>query len=219
MSSEIAIEKLDARPQRVARAEVQLVEQLRAGSQQAYACLLEQYEHPIYNLVMRLVGNPHDASDVTQEVFIKVYRGIKGFNGNSNLRTWIYRIALREAANWRRWWLRRRYNRTVSLDLLDPEDGETRVFERALKDKAPNPAELVMHAELEARLQAALRTLPLKYRTAVVLRDVEEFSYEEIASTLHISIGTVKSRILRGRELLRDKLRGVLEKERASGGM
>jgi RNA polymerase sigma-70 factor (ECF subfamily) len=219
MSSEIASEKLEARPQWVATAEVQLVEQLRAGSQQAYVRLLEQYEHPIYNLVMRLVGNPHDASDVTQEVFIKVYRGIKGFNGNSNLRTWIYRIALREAANWHRWWLRRRYNRTVSLDLLDPEDGETRVFERALKDKAPNPAELVMHAELEARLQAALRTLPLKYRMAVVLRDVEDFSYEEIASTLHISIGTVKSRILRGRELLRNKLKGVLEKERASGGM
>ncbi len=210
MSSELAIEKMGARPQWLAAAEGELVEQLRAGSQSAYARLMEQFEHPIYNLMLRMLGDPHDAGDVTQEVFIKVFRGIGGFNGESNLRTWIYRIALREAANWHRWWTRRRLNRTVSLDLVDPSDGETRVYENLLRDDGPDPSAQAIRAELETRIQAALRTLPVKYRTAVVLRDVEEFSYEEIASTLHISLGTVKSRILRGRELLRAKLKNLL---------
>ncbi len=212
MSSEIAVEKFAAKPQWMP-AEMDLVEQLRAGSQTAYVRLVERYEHPIYNVMLRMLGNPHDAGDVTQEVFIKIYRGIHGFNGDSNLRTWIYRIALREAANWRRWWLRRRYNRTVSLDLVDPEDGETPVFENRLRDGSPDPAEQLMHSEMETRLQAALKTLPVKYRMAVILRDVEDFSYEEIATTLHISLGTVKSRILRGRELLREKLKVLLEQE------
>lgn len=211
MSSEMAVEKMGEASHWTPPMEGELVQQLRAGSQAAYVCLVGQFEHSIYNLMLRLLGNPHDAADMTQEVFIKVYRGINRFNGDSNLRTWIYRIALREAANWHRWWVRRRLNRTVSLDLVDPEDGETRVFENVLKDHAPTPPERVMRAEFEARLQAALRTLPVKYRMAVVLRDVEEFSYEEIAATLHISIGTVKSRILRGRELLRDKLRSLLD--------
>ena len=213
MSSEIAMEKLATRPQWVNAAEGELVEQLRAGSQTAYVSLVNQFEHSIYNLMLRMLGDPHDAGDVTQEVFIKVFRGINGFNGDSNLRTWIYRIALREAANWRRWWLRRRYNRTVSLDLVDPEDGETRVYENLLRDESSSPAEHVLRGELEARLQSALRSLPVKYRMAVILRDVEDFSYEEIAATLHISLGTVKSRILRGRELLRDKLKALFEKE------
>lgn len=216
MSSEIAIEKLGTPQRWVSVAETEMLEQLRAGSQEAFVRLVEQFEHPIFNLLLRMVGNPHDAADITQEVFIKIYRGIHGFNGDSNLRTWVYRIALREAANWHRWWLRRRYNRTVSLDLVDPEDGETFVFENLLKDHHPTPPEMVLHAELESRLQSALRTLPVKYRMAVVLRDVEEFSYEEIATTLHISIGTVKSRILRGRELLREKLKTLLAKEQRS---
>lgn len=213
MSSEMAVEKIGEAPRWNPSAEGQLVEQLRAGSQAAYVHLVGQFEHSIYNLLYRLLGNPHDAADVTQEVFIKIYRGIGRFNGDSNLRTWIYRIAIREAANWHRWWVRRRYNRTVSLDLVDPGDGETPVFENVLKDHAPIPSERVMRLELQARLQAALRTLPMKYRMAVLLRDVEDFSYEEIASTLHISIGTVKSRILRGRELLRDKVRTLLDAE------
>jgi RNA polymerase sigma-70 factor, ECF subfamily len=216
MSSEMAVEKIGEAPQWAPPAEGQFVEQLRAGSQAAYVSLVERFEHPIYNLMFRLLGNPHDAADVTQEVFVKVYRGIKRFKGDSNLRTWIYRIAIREAANWHRWWLRRRSNQSVSLDLVDPEDGETRVYENLLRDPRPTPAEWVMRSEMEARLQAALRTLPVKYRMAVLLRDVEEFSYEEIASTLHISPGTVKSRILRGRELLRDKLRTLLEPNRLS---
>lgn len=213
MSSEIAIEKLATRPQWVNAAEGELVEQLRAGSQAAYVSLVNQFEHSIYNLMLRMLGDPHDAGDVTQEVFIKVFRGINGFNGDSNLRTWIYRIALREAANWRRWWVRRRYNRTVSLDLVDPEDGETRVYENLLRDNSSSPADQLLRGELEARLQSALKSLPIKYRMAVVLRDVEDFSYEEIATTLHISLGTVKSRILRGRELLRDKLKTLFGKD------
>ncbi|MFI5173507.1 MAG: sigma-70 family RNA polymerase sigma factor [Terriglobia bacterium] len=216
MSSEMAVEKIGEAPQWTPSLEGQFVEQLRTGSQAAYVRLVEQFEHPIYNLMFRLLGNPHDAADVTQEVFVKIYRGINRFNGDSNLRTWIYRIAIREAANWHRWWLRRRYNRTVSLDLVDPEDGETRVFENVLRDPMPIPSERAMRSEMEARLQAALRTLPVKYRMAVLLRDVDEFSYEEIACTLHISIGTVKSRILRGRELLRNKLRTLLDPHRLS---
>lgn len=215
MSSGIAVDKLGARPGWFAADEA-LVEQLRAGSQEAYVCLVEHYQHSIYNLTLRLLGNPHEAADVTQEVFIKIYRGIHGFNGDSNLRTWIYRIAVHEAANWRRWWLRHRGNRTVSLDLVDPEDGETRVFDNLLADKAPIPSDRVMHAELESHLQAALGTLPIKYRTAVILRDVEGLSYEDIASTLHVSIGTVKSRILRGRDILRDKLKRLMVKEQVS---
>lgn len=218
MSSGIAVDKFSARPSWIA-ADEELVEQLRAGSQEAYTYLVEHYQHSLYNLTLRLLGNPHEAADVTQEVFIKIYRGIHGFNGDSNLRTWIYRIAVHEAANWRRWWLRHRGNRTVSLDLVDPEDGETRVFDNLLPDHAPLPSDQVMHAELESRLQAALNSLPIKYRTAVILRDVEGLSYEDIASTLHISIGTVKSRILRGRDLLRDKLKSLMARERSSEGL
>ncbi|MDD5542079.1 MAG: sigma-70 family RNA polymerase sigma factor [Acidobacteriia bacterium] len=212
MSSDLAFEKLEAAPRWVS-GETELVAQLQAGSQEAYAHLVDRFEHTIYNLMLRMLGNPHDAADVTQEVFIKIFRGIRGFNGDANLRTWIYRIALREAANWHRWWLRRHFNRTVSLDLTDSEDGETRIFENVVEDHRPLPSERLLHAELEARIQSALRTLPIKYRSAVVLRDLEEFSYEEIARTLHISVGTVKSRILRGRELLKRKLKTLLDKE------
>lgn len=212
MSSGLAIEKLEAAPRWVS-GEAEFVAQLQAGSQEAFAHLVERFEHSIFNLMLRMLGNPHDAADVTQEVFIKIFRGIRGFNGDANLRTWIYRIALREAANWHRWWLRRRFNRTVSLDLVDPADGDTRIFENRIEDQRLTPSETLLHAELEARIQSALKTLPVKYRTAVVLRDLEEFSYEEIAKTLHISTGTVKSRILRGRELLKKKLKTLLDKE------
>jgi RNA polymerase sigma-70 factor (ECF subfamily) len=185
-----------------------VIAELKAGSEEAYSWLIGQFHQPIYGLVYRIVNDPSDAADVTQDVFLKVFRGMKHFHGESSLKTWIYRIALHEAANRRRWWFRHKAQETP----IDPiASGEFEYSgEERLVDPGESPFEKFAHTEVRAAVEQALQQVPEPYRTALVLRDLEDMSYEEIAEVLAISLGTVKSRITRGRNALRKKLAGYV---------
>jgi RNA polymerase sigma-70 factor (ECF subfamily) len=157
--------------------------------------------------VYRIVNDSADAADTTQDVFLKVFRGMKSFHGGSSLKTWIYRIALHEAANRRRWWFRHKAKET-SIEPTEsdgPSPGEN-AMQVALTDRADSPFDNVAHREVQKRVDEELRKVPEPYRTTLILRDLEEMSYEEIAEVLEISLGTVKSRLTRGREALRQRL-------------
>ncbi len=185
-----------------------LVTALCQGADDAYEILLQRYQQPVYNLVYRLTNDPSDASDIVQEVFLKVFKNIGNFRGNSSLKTWIYRIAVNEAYNHRRWFSRHQ-RREVALG---PEEG-LRTYADSLADPSRTPFDQAADHETFALVEAALDKLNPKFRAVVVLRDIEDLSYEEIATVLDVSIGTVKSRILRGREALRKILEGRLEPE------
>jgi RNA polymerase sigma-70 factor (ECF subfamily) len=181
-----------------------IVAELKAGSEDAYAWLIGEFHQPIYSLVYRILTDPVDAADTTQEVFLKVFRGIKHFHGQSSLKTWIYRIAVHEASNRRRWWFRHKAKET-SMEPLDntPESSSVRA---ALIDESQSPFDCAAHEEVRARVERELRRIPEPYRSTVILRDLEDMSYEEIAEVLEISLGTVKSRLTRGREALKRRL-------------
>ena len=176
-----------------------LLNELQAGEAAAYEKLLRRYQNPVYNLAWRLLNDPTDAADVTQEVFLKVFRNLAGFRGQSSLRTWIYRIAVNEAHNRRRWLFRHRRGETGLDEFFD--DAGAR--ERPLVDDTESPFDFAMNREAQALLEEGLAAVSPVFRTALVLREVDDLTYEEIAEVLEVSIGTVKSRILRGREALR----------------
>jgi RNA polymerase sigma-70 factor, ECF subfamily len=189
------------------RAEEQdLVRELKAGSEQAFAQLIAQYSQPVYSLIARSLRDPADAADVTQEVFVKVFRSISGFHGEASLRTWIYRIALHEASNQRRWWSRHKRQELTIDAPLENEEGEVWCLSDVLAASGASPLEYAERAELRDRVEAALRMLAEPYREVVVLREIEGFGYEEIAEILNVNLGTVKSRLTRGRAALRELL-------------
>ena len=186
--------------------EAAIVAELKAGSEAAYAWLIGEFQQPVYGLVYRVVNDPADAADTTQDVFLKVFRGIRHFHGESSLKTWIYRIALHEAANRRRWWFRHKAKETS----IEPEIESNGVAENAIQialiDHAASPFDCVAHHEVQRRVEEELRKVAEPYRTTLILRDLEEMSYEEIAEVLEVSLGTVKSRLTRGRDALRQRL-------------
>ena len=185
-----------------------LVTALSQGEEQAYEILIQRYQQPVYNLVCRLLNDPTDASDIVQEVFLKVFRNIAKFRGNSSLKTWIYRIAVNEAYNHRRW-----FSRHLRREVALAPDTDAPTYADSLADPSRTPFDLAADRETRALVESALEILNPKFRAAVVLRDIEDLSYEEIASVLEVSLGTVKSRILRGCEALRKVLEGRLEPE------
>lgn len=185
---------------------------LRAGRDCAYEALLDRFQHPVFNLVSRLIDDRADAADVTQDVFLKVFRSIGSFRGDSSLKTWVYRMAVNESHNRRRWFGRHR-KPEVGLEA----DDESRGVIHHVSDPARSPYDLALSHEWGAALEKALNGLNPVYRPAVVLRDVEELSYEEIAEVLNLNLGTVKSRILRGREALRKSLMEQMEPGRVVG--
>lgn len=181
-----------------------LVADLKAGSEDAFAILIAQYHQPLYSLIARSLNDPSDAADITQEVFIKVFRSIGGFHGDASLRTWLYRIALREASNQRRWWSRhKRQEITIDSELCSSDDDSSFSLSATLADDAESPFDHAAHAEVRQRIEAALRQIPEAFRSVIVLREIEGFSYEEIAEILDTNLGTVKSRLTRGRSALR----------------
>jgi RNA polymerase sigma-70 factor, ECF subfamily len=184
-----------------------IVAELKAGSEEAYVWLIGEFHQPIYSLVYRILTDPADAADTTQEVFLKVFRGMKHFHGQSSLKTWIYRIAVHEASNRRRWWFRHKARET-SMEPLENTgaQGSGLTMQEALVDEAESPFECAAHEEVRARVEEELRKIPEPYLSTVILRDLEEMSYEEIAEVLDVSLGTVKSRLTRGREALRKRL-------------
>jgi RNA polymerase sigma-70 factor (ECF subfamily) len=184
--------------------EAGLTRRLKCKEPEAYTELIEKYERPIYGFVYRLLDSTDDAPDVTQEVFVKVFRNIDDFRGDSTLKTWIYRIAVHEASNRRRWFSRHR-GAEVSIDASASGSG-TSTWEW-LRDGRQSPYERLQHVEQMDLVADALREVDERLRAAVVMRDLEGMSYNEISVSLEVSLGTVKSRILRGREALRVALR------------
>ncbi|HYW74747.1 MAG TPA: sigma-70 family RNA polymerase sigma factor [Pyrinomonadaceae bacterium] len=190
-------------------AEEQFLEKLRRGDTLAYERLVGEHSGDVYALLFRLTSDAEEARDLTQETFLRAFQNIERFRGDASLKTWIYRIAINQARNRWRWWRRRRRDVTVSLDAAD-NHRETPLAAILPSENSPSPEEQTLARERESQLREALNGLRRSFREAVVLRDVEGFSYEEIAQTLQISIGTVKSRISRGRLELRKQLEGSL---------
>jgi RNA polymerase sigma-70 factor (ECF subfamily) len=184
--------------------EAALVRELRAGSEEAFAWLIAHYHQPIYSLLARTVRNSADAADLTQEVFVKVFRGIHGFHGESSLRTWIYRIALREASNQRRWWMRHQQHEIpIEQEIADGDGGQPVLLKDMLVDPSESPYDAVLREENRSHVEEALKQVPEPFRSTLILRDIEGFVYEEVAAMQGINLGTVKSRLVRGRACLK----------------
>ena len=189
--------------------EPQFLERLRHGEAAAFERLVSERSGDVYALLYRLTADTEEARDLTQETFLRAFQNISRFRGDANLKTWLYRIAINQARNRWRWWRRRRRDVTVSLDGNDGRSEQT-LATKLRNDNAVDPEQETLAHERETQLREALLGLRRSYREAVILRDVEGFTYEEIAATLQINIGTVKSRLSRGRLELRRKLEGSL---------
>ena len=196
----------DARPQ----ADNQFIERLKRGDAAAFETLVNERSGEIYGLLYRLTENAEEARDLTQETFLRAFQSINHFRGESDVRTWIYRIAINQARNRWRWWRRRRRDATVSIDAPEFGGGRLGLIATLKSNTIKDPEQDTLANERERALKKALSSLRRVYREAVVLRDIEGFAYEEIAATLGISVGTVKSRLARGRQELRRKLEGSL---------
>ncbi|HEV2834459.1 MAG TPA: sigma-70 family RNA polymerase sigma factor [Pyrinomonadaceae bacterium] len=196
---------VEARPQ----IEAQFIERLKRGDAAAFETLVNERSGEIYGLLYRLTESSEEARDLTQETFLRAFQSIGHFRGESDLRTWIYRIAINQARNRWRWWRRRRRDSTISID-APAANGHPSLAGTLKAEDGRDPEKDALAHERERALRKALSTLKSVYREAVVLRDIEGFAYEEIAVALDISIGTVKSRLARGRQELRRKLEGSL---------
>ena len=187
----------------------QFIERLKRGESAAFETLVSERSGEIYGLLYRMTENAEEARDLTQETFLRAFQSIRSFRGDSDLRTWIYRIAINQARNRWRWWRRRRRDSTVSIDSTD-ENGKPALVATLKAENVQSPEQDTLAHERERILRNALKGLRRVYRETVILRDIEGFAYEEIAVALDISVGTVKSRLARGRQELRSKLEGSL---------
>ncbi|HZM85872.1 MAG TPA: sigma-70 family RNA polymerase sigma factor [Blastocatellia bacterium] len=188
--------------------EARLISRLRAGDLAAFEELVAHFERPVFALCFRLLGDAEEARDAAQETFLKIYRGLSGFRGEAGLKTWIYRIAINQAMNQKRWWRRRHRDETISLDITRGQSEAT--LGSMLPGRGSSPEAEAISSEREHSIMHALGEIKEEYRIALMLREIEELSYEEIAETLSISIGTVKSRIARGREELRRRVKDLI---------
>lgn len=182
--------------------EASLIQRCAARDEDACAELVTEHQRMVYQLSLNLLGDHNEALDLSQEVFLRVFRTIHTFRGASQLRTWIYRIVVNQARNRQRWWRRRHKAQQVSLDQHIQDHGE-------LPDAGTGgaPDRLLGQKQLAERIGAALDHLPFDQKTALVLREIDGLSYEEIGFSLGIAVGTVKSRLARAREALRSQLR------------
>jgi RNA polymerase sigma-70 factor, ECF subfamily len=188
--------------------ERELVASCRTGDPEAFAQLVRLHEGMVLNLAARLLGQVEEARDVAQEVFLQVYKRLDAFEGRSSLRTWIYRIVVNQCHNRRRFWLRRRRDRERPLD-----DAALAPSLPGTSDPRSNPYEEALRRERARQVQAALLQLRFEYRSVLVLRELMGLSCEDVAATLGVPEGTVKSRLSRAREAMRRKLAGLIEGE------
>ena len=177
-----------------------LVQQAKAGDRNAFAALVSAYESKIYNLALRYLGNREDAMDASQEVFLRVFRFLPGFQEESGFSTWIYRIGVNVCKDM----LVKQSKRNEQSIEVEDEEEERRTID--IVDCRYSPEQILENAELRTILSSAIASLPEQQREVVVLRDIQGLSYEEIASVLSLESGTVKSRLSRARENLRKKL-------------
>lgn len=185
--------------------ELLFVDKLKAGDAAAFETLVDRYSSDLYALLYRLTSNAEEASDLTQDTFLRALRSIRSFRGDAELKTWLFRIAINESRNRFRWWKRRRRDVTISLDATIGESGTA--FSDTLSDNSISPEDAALTREREYAITAALGEIGEVYREAIILCDIEGMSYDETAAALGIGIGTVKSRISRGREELRRRLK------------
>jgi RNA polymerase sigma-70 factor (ECF subfamily) len=203
-----------SQPDARAARDSQFIERLKAGEASAFNRLVEERSGDIYALLYRLTEDREEARDLTQETFLQAFRNIAHFRGDADLRTWLYRIAVNQARNRWRWWRRRHRDQTFSLDAprggAHGDDAGLTIGAQLSDRREGDPEQLALARERERVLLAALHSLSRVYREVVVLRDIEGLSYEEVAAALEISVGTVKSRLSRGRTELRRRLEGSL---------
>ncbi|MBM3820844.1 MAG: sigma-70 family RNA polymerase sigma factor [Acidimicrobiia bacterium] len=183
--------------------EAALIERCTAGDETACADLVAAHQRMVYGLAYNLLGDGDEALDVSQEVFLRVFRTLSQFRGRSALRTWIYRIVVNQVRNRQRWWRRRHRSDVVSLDEHLRHFGDVEAKREVLPDR------LLASKETASRIWDAMDRLPFDQRTALVLREVDGLKYEEIAYSLDIAVGTVKSRLTRARQSLRAELLGL----------
>ncbi|MGH9413569.1 MAG: RNA polymerase sigma factor [Terriglobales bacterium] len=181
--------------------EQQLASELRSGSVEAFNYLISIYHQPLYRFINRYMGGSDETADILQDSFLRVFRAAAHFEGKSSLKTWLYQIALHEASNHRRWWKRHKRRETS----LDESDASGVDWAQRLPDGGESPLSQALRSEQRRQLQAVLRQVPEPFHAALVLREVEGFSYDEIAEILQVRVGTVKSRLMRGREMLRQQ--------------
>ena len=182
-----------------------LVERVQQGDKRAFDVLVLKYQHKIVKLIMRYVRDPTEALDVTQEAFIKAYRALPNFRGDSAFYTWLYRIAINTAKNYIVAMNRRPLE--YDLDLQDPEQYE---WNARLKDE-DSPEGVVMREELRETVESTIASLPHELRTAIMLREIDGLSYEEIAQAMECPVGTVRSRIFRAREAIDKSIQPLLD--------
>jgi len=213
MRPEIAYNDLD-RVAEISAEESLFVLRLKANEDAAYDELVRTFHAQIFHVAFRMLGDSGDAADVSQEIFLKVFRNINGFKGESSLKTWIFRIAFSEILNRLRWWKRRHRQSTVSLDADHGVNGNGNGNGYHVSDVRPTPEQALESKEQEEAIQTALGKLSGDHRSIIILRDIEGFSYGEIADVLGVSIGTVKSRLARGRADLKKSLIRYLSVQR-----
>ena len=184
--------------------ESSLIARCGLGEQEACRQLMDEHQRMVYRLAFQILGDEDEAHDISQEVFLRVFRTIHKFRGGSTLRTWIYRIAINQARNRQRWWRRRRQAYHVSLDAMATDAHHAELPATPLTS-APDRA--LDRKELSHRLWGALGRLPFEQRTALVLRELHGMRYAEIAYSLDVSVGAIKSRLARARENMRGELR------------
>ena len=184
--------------------EAALIQRCAARDEEACAELVSEHQRMVYQLSLNLLGDHNEALDLSQEVFLRVFRTIHSFRGHSTLRTWMYRIVVNQARNRQRWWRRRHRSQQVSLDEHIRDHGEL-----PSPGNGSSPDRLLGQKQLAERIRAALERLPFDQKTALVLREIDGLSYEEIGFSLGIAVGTVKSRLARARDALRGQLRDV----------
>lgn len=188
-------------------AESEFIEKLRQGDAECFDTLVTRYSSAVYGLLLRITHDPEEAADLTQETFLSALKAIGRFRGDAELKTWLFRIAINQSRNRFRWWKRRKKEKTISIDAPAGESGSP--MSEMISSVAANPEENTLQLERERLLDKALGELGGSYKEAVILCDIEGLSYEEISVALEINIGTVKSRIARGREELRKKLKDI----------
>ena len=186
--------------------EVRLVAKLMAGDEESFTTLVKTYQPMLFSVVLRIVKDPEEARDLSQETFLRVYRNLHSFRGECSLKTWILKIGINQALKSQRWWKRRGRRETCSLDTSDDE----RSLSEVLASAEATPEAVCLATEMERRIELALSRLKPDYRIVIVLREMQGLTYEEIASVVSISIGTVKSRLARAREMLREAVKDII---------
>ena len=189
--------------------DAELVERARGGERAAFDLLMQRHEREVITVAYRMLGQYQDALELSQEAFLRAYRGLSGFRREASFRTWLYQITLNLARHRRRWYARHRVGQTVPLDAPAGDDPEGESIAEKISDRAAGPREEAARSELRVKIQAALVRLPEPFRRVLVLRDMEEMAYEEIAQVCAEPVGTVKSRLHRARGMLRVALEGV----------